>query len=136
MNYYEAKQRVKDRQWDYTRNGVAVGYCREYQEIDPKVIPISEAQQEEYRATAHKHHTDGHATELEARECYREYLLDHNLSLNRTMAGQQMKCKVCGAWTQKFAEINVQMIVLCEEHNNREEVAKLFEAPSVIWSSW
>lgn len=136
MNYYEPKQRLKDRRWDYTRNGHPAGYCREYQEIDPKIVPITEAQQQEYRETAHKHHTNGHATEEEARECYKEYLLDHDLSLNRTMADQQRKCKVCGEWTQKFAEIGVQIFELCDKHNNKEEVGKLFEAPSVIWSSW
>lgn len=136
MNYYEPKQRTGDGRWDYTRNNYPAGYCRKYQEFDTKLVPISEAEQEEYRATAHKHHTDGHATSEEACDCYKEWQLDHQLSLDRTMSNQQQKCKVCGEWTQKFAEVGNQVIILCEEHNNREEVAKIYEAPSWSMSSW
>lgn len=136
MNYYEPKQRAKDRRWDYTRNGAPTGYCREYRELDSKLFPISEAEKEEYRGTAHKHHTNGHANELEARECYKEYMLDHKLRLNGTMANEQRKCQVCGEWTQKFAELGISIFTLCDKHNNREEVDKLFEPPDMIWSSW
>lgn len=136
MNHYIAKQRVEDKRWDYTCNNHPIGYCRAYKEIDPKLIPISEQQQEEYRATQHKHHTDGHETEQEARECYKEYLLDHHLRLRAKMGDQQMKCRVCGEWTQNFAEIDCQMFVLCDKHNNRETVEGLFDAPWESWSSW
>ena len=135
MNYYEAKQRT-DGRWDYTRNNHGVGYCREYCEIDLGVVHISESEQEEYRATADKHHTDGHETEEEARECYREYLLDHRLMLNRKMENEQRKCQVCEEWTQGFAEIDQRLFTLCDQHNNREAVETLFEAPHIAWSSW
>lgn len=136
MNYYDAKQRLSDGRWDYTCNNRPTGYCRPYEEIDPQIIPVSESQLEEYRATAHKHHSHGHATEQEARECYREYLLDHSLSLGRKMSNQQLKCKSCGEWTQGFAEINNEIIVLCDQHNNRPTVETLFEAPGWSCSSW
>lgn len=133
MNYYEPKKRL-DGRWDYTRNGAPTGYCCEYRDIDPKFA--TDAQIEQYRATAHKHHTSGHETELEARECYKEYLLDHGLNLDREMSHAQHKCRVCGEWTSKFAEIGNQLIVLCEQHNNRGEVEKIFQAPDWSASSW
>lgn len=136
MNYYEPKQRKTDGRWVYTRNNYPVGYCCEYKEIDPKLIPISEAEQESYRVTAHKHHADGHETEKEACECYKKYLLDHRLSLNRKMSNQQEKCKICGEWTQGFAEIDCQLFVLCGKHNNIESVETLYKAPSWSCSSW
>lgn len=134
MNYYKAKQRLKDKRWDYTRNNYPAGYCCEYREIDPTVIPISESEQKRYQATAHKHHTDGHETEEEACECYQEYLLDHSLRFGK-MSDQQLKCKVCDEWTQEFADIDCHMIVLCPKHQGRETVKQLFKVGE-SWSSW
>lgn len=147
MNYYEAKQRQTDKRWDYTRNNRPTGYCCEYLPVVSEIIPIGEAESKEYQEakehqdqeakeysdTAHKHHTGGHETEKEACECYKEYRLDHHLSLNRTMSSQQ-KCRICGEWTQKFAEVNLSCIfTLCDKHNNRETVEGLYNAPS--WSA-
>ena len=135
MNYYQANQRRSDSRWDYTRNQYPTGYCCEYREINPKVIPISEAEQKRYHDTAHKHHTDGHATEEEACECYRGYLLDHRLSLGRTQSSQD-KCKICSEWTQNFAEVGNRLFVLCSEHNNRESVEALLGTVGWSCSSW
>lgn len=137
MNYYGPRE--TDGRWDYTcRNDGhiwPVGYCRAYKEFDTSIIPVSEAEQEEYRATAHKHHSDGHATEEEACECYKQYLLDHKLRFG-TMSDQQLRCKVCEEWTQNYAEVDCQTWNLCDKHNSRETVEALMEAPGVIWSSW
>ena len=138
MNYYEARQR-QDSQWDYTKmnNGVAygVGYCCEFREFGPE-MHVSESEQEDHRSTSHKHHTDGHATEEDACECYKQYVLDHRLSLSRKMANQQQKCMVCGEWTQLFAQVGkTQLFVLCPEHNNRGTVQSLYEAPRMICTS-
>lgn len=133
MNYYVAKQRVEDKRWDYTCNNHPVGYCRKYVEIDPKLY--GEHRQAEYAATAHKHHSDGHATEEEARKCYLEYLLDHKMRFGQ-MSNQQKKCKICGEWTQGFAEMDCEILVLCDKHRTREIVETLVEPPSEIWSSW
>jgi len=135
MNYYQAKQRKSDNKWDYTRNNRPTGYCCEYKEIDPKVIPITEAQQKEYRDTSHKHHVNGHASEEEACECYKQYLLDHQLILNKKMSNQQLKCRVCDQWTQGFAEVHCSMFVLCPEHNNRKAVESLLSIGEAC-SSW
>ena len=134
MNYYESKQRKTDGKWDYTRNKRPTGYCCAYREI-PKDADTLIC--EEHHDTSHKHHVDGHNTEEEAIACYKEYLLDHELRLDREMSNNQQKCRVCGDWTQKYADIGLtQMFILCDEHNNREEVEKLYQAPSLSMSSW
>jgi hypothetical protein len=108
MNYYEALQR-RDGRWDFTRNGAATGYCRE--------------------------HEEGHATKEEASECYKEYLLDHKLRFSK-MSNQQQRCAVCKEYTEGYAEMDTSLIVLCDKHRNREEVAKIYKAPSFVCSSW
>lgn len=135
MNYYTAKQRKSDGKWEYTRNDFPVGYCRKYQKVDPEKHGINEQQYHEYEKTSHKHHNCGHDTEQEARECYKQYLLDHNLTFD-TMSNQQNKCRVCQEWTQKYAEIGNRSFVLCDEHCNVETVGTLFSAPEQSWSSW
>lgn len=130
MIYYVARQR-NDGRWDYTAGGRPVGYCAEYREIDPKIIPISESQQAEYKATAHKHHCDGHATKEDAQNCYKEYMLDHHVRFSKD-SSQQRKCKVCGEWTQNFATADYALFTLCDLHSNREEISKLL----TVGESW
>lgn len=144
MNTYQALQRASDGRWDFTCNGHPAGYCRPYREWwlkDGELrtdMLISPQSIEDYKSTEHKHHGDGHATAEEAAACYREYLLDHKLQLMRKDSGSQRKCKVCGKWTNFWAQCDSKIWHLCEEHNNREEVAKLLyiSADTVIWSSW
>ena len=136
MNTYEPKQRIGDKKWDYTRNNYPTGYCAEYREIDTEVIPVSESQLAEWRETSHKHHTEGHETEAEACECYKQYILDHHLRLNLKMSDEQRKCEVCQAWTQSYADAQMRIFTLCDKHNNRETVESLYPPPSTSWSSW
>jgi hypothetical protein len=78
---------------------------------------------------------EGHATEQEAQDCYKRYLLDHRLNLDMTMNDTQRKCCICGEWTQKAAEIdNGQIWDLCDAHRNRETVEKLFSVGESISS--
>lgn len=69
------------------------------------------------------------------------YCADHEKEGHATYNGialnQQLRCKVCGAWTQHFARVGAtRMIFLCEEHLNKEEVDKLVEKPGWIVSSY
>ena len=138
MNYLKARQRQIDGRWNYTSMNdgeiYAIGYCHAFHEFDNS-IPVTEQEKEKHQANSHKYHTIGHATEEEACECYRQYLLDHRLHLNKEMGDQQKKCHICGVWTDQFAEIGINWYPLCPEHNTREVVATLFEAPVEIWSS-
>ena len=139
MQYFTAKQRESDKRWDYTvqwnERITPIGYCRAYKSFDTTGIPVSEETQSEYTATAHKHHTDGHATIEEACNCYKQYTLDHRLRLGATMSDQLQRCRVCQEWTDKFAVIGDScLIVLCPEHNNRETVDSLYETPSESWT--
>jgi Fe-S-cluster containining protein len=140
MRHYCAKQRESDKRWDFTADfhdvPQPIGYCCAYREFDTTVVPILESEQAEYRATAHKHHTDGHATVEEACECYKQYLLDHRLRLGATMSNQMQRCRVCEKWTDRFAIVGDSCLyVLCSEHNNRETIDSLYEAPTELWVS-
>lgn len=133
MNHFKARQR-KDGRWDYTcRNDnyiFPVGYCDEYRPLDDR-FPADPV----YDANKDKHHTSGHATPEEARECYNRYLLDQQLRLNLESTDTQRRCQVCQEWTSLFADLDCHIYELCEKHNNREEVEKLFKGVGEIWSS-
>jgi hypothetical protein len=136
MNYYQARQRKVDNRWDYScRNDDRiwpVGYCAKYrdpEEMASDLVPILMWRKDEIeriRATKDKYHTDGHATAEEACECYRQYLLDHKLRLDGESKDTWHKCLVCETLTNHFAEIEMQVYVLCDKYRTREEVEKLF----------
>ncbi len=116
MNYYDARElQGPDGQgtgrWHYTcmNDGRIwpIGYCRDH---------------------------EGHASKQEAYECFKLYCLDHRLRLDGQWADAQHKCVVCGAWTQKFAEVNHVIFDLCDEHRTREQVAQLFNVGYTISS--
>lgn len=144
MNYYAPRQR-RDGRWDYTRknnNDIwPEGYCSKYTEwwiyLEKQGWPCNAEEKTCYEKHKDKHHTDGHATAEEASQCYRQYLLDHSLRLGEKCSeGERHRCKICGRWTQLYATVvNHSIWDLCEEHNNREEVEELFEAPDWICSS-
>lgn len=142
MNYYAARQRESDKRWDYTcMNDKVVwpiGYCRPYKDLegDPWVGQMVNPEYlEKARSFAHKHHDTGHATAEEAQACYREYQLDQHLDLHRKHLDTQFKCLICGEYTEEFAEVDHTTFVLCEKHNSREEVEKLFTVTESV-SSW
>lgn len=143
MNYYEALQRKTDQRWDFTRNAGATGYCAGWREWEPLKI-YDDAHNEHWKREwqekilphKDKYHSDGHATAEEAAECYKQYLLDQRLSMNRKSSNSMRKCGICGEFTQFFAELDFQLWHLCEAHNNRESIEKLFEAPGKIISSY
>jgi hypothetical protein len=147
MNYYQARQREKDGRWDYTKRNDddihPVGYCAGWREWLTLANLTEEAnehykRQWEAKVLLHrdKYHSDGHQTPEDAAECYKRYLLDQQLSLGRENHSSMHKCRVCGEFTHLFAEIDSQVWILCEHHNNRETVETLFEAPQQIISSY
>jgi hypothetical protein len=135
MNYLSAKQRGSDSRWDYTYNGSPWGYCRAYSPI-PDTIPGFKEWNEKVAPLAPKFHTDGHATEEEACECYKQYLLDTALRLQPAEpenAYQQHRCKVCHKFTACYAQVGAyRMFVLCPEHQTRAIVAGLLK----VGESW
>ena len=139
MNYYEPKQRQSDQKWDFTRNNRPAGYCQAFKEFDKEFVEnwkIPEREVEKHNSFANKYHDDGHETSAGACECYKEYMLDHKLQLDHEDRNQQRKCQVCGEWTTKFAMLDCSLFHLCDDHRNREEVSKLYEAPTFIMASW
>lgn len=140
MNYDTPRQRESDKRWNYTqaRDGLCwpIGYCQGWRwpSPGPMNFPAGFATREHYKEHydkavkfKSKHHTNGHGTAEEAAACYKEYLLDHDLRLDKTLSDQQLKCVVCGEWTQKFAEVTwANSFALCPEHMNRKSVEDRF----------
>jgi hypothetical protein len=148
MRHYQACQRKSDGRWDFVQSRGSeeprpVGYCRpamteaDYEYLEKHLnYTTPTADRERHAATAHKHHLDGHATKEEACACYHEYQLDHSLQLDREMSDQQQKCRKCQAWTSKYAMLGEsKILVLCDEHNNRETVAELTKPSEQYWIS-
>jgi hypothetical protein len=144
MRHYAPRQREKDKRWDYSvRNDdliQAIGYCSAYYEWTDDLlvhigVPKDHPELVKRRNFKSKHHTCGHSTPEEAQKCYREFLLDQRLSLNKKHDNMQKKCDVCDKWTDLFAEVGSESWNLCEDHNNREEIEKLFKIPNESWIS-
>ena len=146
MNYYQACQR-EDGRWDYTRTNDGVtrpyGYCAgwvEYTKEDAMRLGEPELLRENDLTLPFKdkYHTDGHTTETEAVLCYRQYLLDQRLRLNKVLTTTQYQCRVCGAWTNLYAELDhTYHWPLCGQHNNLAVVENLYpNGTSWAASSW
>lgn len=108
MIHYVAKE-LKSGGWHYTMNSLPIGYCLEH---------------------------GGHDTAEEARECYKSYMLDKHLHLDRKISDDiLMKCKVkgCEEFTSGFASVGgYSMFILCDKHRTREEVERLYS----VGESW
>jgi len=136
MRTYRALQRKKDCRWDFCCDSKAVGYCQEFREWwkDSAVVHAPQSQIDKYMETQDKFHITGHATKEEAAECYKQYLLDHRLQFIKDVSAQRM-CEVCKEWTQGIAEIDACILALCDRHQTREDVARLFRVSETMWVS-
>lgn len=135
MRHYQARQRNTDGRWDYTCGYTPVGYCHEFKDpVDDNPLNLHwpQDQIDAVRNNKHKYHTDGHATEEEACNCYKQYLLDQRFRVNK-LRDQMNRCEVCKEFSQYYAEVgNYRLHFVCEKHANREDVGKLVE----IGESW
>ena len=79
----------------------------------------------------------GHETAAEAREHYRQFLVNERVSLFRGQMQRPERCKACGSWTRSFARIEAwDYYPLCEEHLSRETVDRLLgEVPDFV-TAW
>jgi len=138
---HSAPLQRKDGRWVYTTSRCPTGYCTPYEPPTHKVasmfsedpdgfIAESIAQEKPFLGN---YHDDGHATEEEACECYKRYMLDHKLRLGQKYENQMFRCRVCKEFTQGYAGVGPwTMFSLCDAHNNREEVEKLYR----VGESW
>jgi hypothetical protein len=139
MRYFAPRQRRKDNKWDYTclhdDYVFPVGYCRAWQPPSSFLFGVTEAERlnDKEQPFVHKYHSHGHDSAEEAYDCYKQYILDHDLVIT-TDGDSKRRCVVCGIWTQTRAEIDSYMYVLCEQHANSQEVAKLFDMGDSIES--
>jgi hypothetical protein len=117
MNYYAARElKTKDGKpsgiWHFTRmnDGLiwAVGYCAE---------------------------DEGHTTKEEAQECYRRYILENKVRQGKL--AEWHSCRVCGAPSKNFADVDgLELLILCDEHNTKEQIEKLTPHFEKIISSY
>ena len=155
MQHFKAWQRISDKRWDWGsgwQNTIhPVGYCAGFTDYafeekerngivyyEYKGIPWSKEAKETYEKYKDKYHTDGHATADEAAQCYKQYLLDNRLMLNRKMSNMQKKCEICGEWTSLMAQLDgYHIFILCEKHQTIEDAASLYHVSgtSEFWSS-
>jgi hypothetical protein len=114
MNYYDARQLSDGSGWHYTsanrRSGThPAGYCADH---------------------------PGHATEDEARQCFRRYLLD---GTREESYGDWTGCTICDTPTKKGLTERPPLghgYPLCDEHRTSEQLAELVPAPGQIASSY
>lgn len=140
MRHSLALQRKSDGRWDYTTNGCPTGYCLEYvplNESDGVFSPeMAIAHNKKMLPLIGNYHTDGHATEQEACDCFKKYMLDTQLRLNPAEppnAEQQNRCGVCRKFTACYAYVGpYAAFVLCPEHQTRECVESLYN----VGESW
>ena len=131
MNYDEARQREDDKRWDMTSMNDGrihpIGYCHAWNPPKPGdwLYDLHKPEWDKMEQFKDKYHTDGHATAIEASDCYREYLLDNRLQF--ATIGHYNPCEVCGTLTNQMSQIDGwPQHLLCPEHANREEVEKLW----------
>lgn len=146
MNYDQPLQRKADGLWAFTSNGRPIGYCCPYPWDEAgiaryqKVIgqPPSPEYLEKQAQHRDKYHDGGHATEDEAIECYRQYLLDNSLRLQGPPPNPSTlhKCKVCDTFTAGYAQVGEWGSIwpLCDDHRNRETVETKLYTKGPSWS--
>jgi hypothetical protein len=136
MNHYRALQRQTNGRWDYTCNGRPTGYCHAWIPFTCPPLPeyMVESATKKFEPLIGNFHTDGHATEEEAWECYKRYQLDTRLRFSKNST-QQRKCVECDDWTDKYAVCGYHMWWLCEVHATREYASKHWGQESESWES-
>lgn len=116
MNYYDARQRQSDGKWDFTCHNRRMG-----------TWPIGTCGQQRCE----------HNTPDEARECYRQYILDQMLKLDHHEFKPWVECEAegCDFDTNKAAQAgNYFHWALCPKHMNKETVAGLLKVGSFMGS--
>lgn len=79
---------------------------------------------------------EGHDTKEGAYAHQREYILD-TARYDVTVSRQQRECEVCKTWTQRAAEADhMDIHILCDEHCNREGLAKVLPEVGYAVASW
>lgn len=79
-----------------------------------------------------------HATKDEAYLCWTNYLLANKTRLDGIDARTKRPCVVkgCDEWTQGYAEVDMRIFYLCDEHRTAEVVRQLFGIAGDAMSSW
>lgn len=131
MQYYTALELAdKDGKpsglWHYTCNGGAVGYCSIYRECPEcegrSLMADIQCERCQNKGYIVADPCPGHPSAEEAEAHFHEYQIDH-ASFDHTHRDQQRPCKICGTWTQRYAQLGGEMpytFELCDEHHTRE----------------
>lgn len=153
MNYYDARE-VQDPsspnngRWNYTCMNSGriwkIGYCAGWTEpkrnelirtFGESFADRVSAAHEKLQEHKDRFHLDGHATKEEAYACYKQFILDSQLDLDRSMPDQMMRCLVCHEFTQGLAFVDhITTFVLCDKHRTREEAERRYSVGIMISS--
>jgi hypothetical protein len=144
MNYYGARQRQKDKRWDFTimNNGHVspTGYCHAWSEWPDDLKSMASLEYRQYVTDKDKYHGEGHENKEDAERCYYRYVLDTKLRPAKCPDDEQHKCEIpdCGKWTQAGLQADSAPTWLCEAHGSRADYERLhpFEPGHTIISSW
>jgi hypothetical protein len=150
MNYYQARQRKISKRWDYTvmNDGHIrpLGYCIPWDRLERafKDAPFdADADLRHLAEFKDEYHDDGHETEEEAEECYKNYLLDHRLKFMEVGPAEgytrlpEFPCLECAAPTAVICEVDGRRVgALCGDHQTKDVVSKHFKAPKQTISSY
>ena len=80
----------------------------------------------------------GHDTKDGAYEHQTQYVLDRVMRLDGQDPHVKRQCAVegCEEWTHGFADVDMSVFFLCDEHRNRETVAALYGSVGDSFGSW
>lgn len=127
------------RSYSYIQNNplIPIGYCQSWGEMETRIsewLPVDPNVSNEFlkllSSFKHKFHGDnGHATVKEARECYRQYLID--VFWEESDPKTTIQCCLCTSMARTIVTIQGQQIAesfaLCRNHKNRDAVDSLFK---------
>ncbi len=79
----------------------------------------------------------GHETAHEAREHFRQYLVNERVDFRVNHMKRPERCKICAEWTLSYARVEAwDYYPLCQEHLTRESVLTLLgEIPDFV-AAW
>ncbi len=120
MNYYEPRELAGE-------DGRSTGRFHYVRRNHYRTEPVG------YCANA----CSGHDTAEEAREHYRQYLINERVDYRPDHMKRPERCKICAEWTHSYAHIEAwDSYPLCKEHLTKESVLRLLGEMRDFVASW
>ena len=79
----------------------------------------------------------GHDTAEEAREHFKQYLVNEKVDFRPDQMKRPERCKICSDWTRSYARVEAwDFYPLCKDHLTKESVARLLGELSDFVAAW